>query len=135
MNLNDNRRDTREFFFRGVYKNVDLLATPEAITVFTPAPGEQWMLLAAFQRVRATEGVESDPADFQIDNGTDGQDIVATTTSVSAAENDVKRLTVTGNHVITQEKPLRLRITDAAGGLTEFKADFIFALMKISEIG
>jgi hypothetical protein len=36
---------------------------------------------------------------------------------------------------VTQEKPLRLRITDAAGGLTEFKADFIFALMKISEIG
>lgn len=135
MQLNDNRRDTREFIFRGVYKNVDLLATPAAVTVFTPAPGEQWMVLAAFQRVRATAGTETDPADYQIDNGTNGNDIVATTTSVSAAVNDVKRLTVTGNHVVTQAKPLRLRITDAAGGLTEFKADFIFSLMKISEIG
>lgn len=132
--MHETAHDTKEFFFRKVLKNVDLLATPANQNIFTPRPGEQWMVTQAFFRVRKTEGTETDPADFQIDNGTDGQDIVATTTSISTAVNDVKRLTVAGNHVVTQAKPLRLRITDAAGGLTELKGDFIVGLMKISEI-
>ena len=132
--MDDNSHDTKEFFFRKVYKNVDFLATPTTPTIFTPRPGEQWGVMGAWFKVRKTAGVETDPADFQIDNGTNGNDIVATTTTISTAVNDFKRLTVTGNHVITQAKPLRLRITDAAGGLTELKGDLIFSLMKLSEV-
>lgn len=132
--MRDNAHDTKEFIFRLVKKNIDFLATPANTTLFTPRPGEQWAVVDAFYRVRATAGTESDPADFQVDNGTNGQDIIATTTTISTAANDFKRLTVAGNHILTQEKPLRLRITDAAGGLTELKGDLIFSLMKLSEI-
>jgi hypothetical protein len=134
MPQDENRHDTKEHIFRKVVKNIDFLAAPANQNLFVPRPGEQFAVLDAFFRVRKTAGVETDPADFQIDNGTDGQDIVATTTTVSSAVNAFKRLTVAGNNIITQDKPLRLRYTDAAGGLTELKGDLIFNLMKLSEV-
>lgn len=126
--------ETKEYLFRKVIRAIDLLATPANETLFTPRPGEIWMVQSAFMRVRSTAGTESDAANFQIDNGTDGNDIVATLSAISTEEDAIQRLAVVGNYSLTQDKPLRLRYTDAAGGLTELTVDLIFSLMKVSNI-
>lgn len=132
--MDDTRHDTKEFLFRKVIKDIDLLATPANQDLFTPRPGETFMVQSAFMRVRETAGTETDAANFQIDDGTDGNDIVASVSAISTEENAVQRLAVVGNFPLTQDKPLRLRYTDAAGGLTALKVDLIFSLMKISNI-
>lgn len=131
--MDETRHDTNDSIVRIKRKAISLLNTTTE-TLFDPPRGRQFVVLDAIMQIRQHVGTNSDQPNIQIDNGTNGQDIVAAVDSAGNVEGSIQRLTVVGNYVVDWSKPLRLRKGDAANGSTTYKVDLIITLLEISDI-
>lgn len=134
MTQNTTRHETGKFMWRKKVKKVNMLALLPDEILWQPQFGRQFMLLWAFVKVRNHEGVNSDDPNISIDNGTDGQDVVAAVDLASQVVGTVQRLTVIGNLLFDHDNPLRLQIADAPAGSTVYDVDIILIAAEISEI-
>lgn len=132
--MDETRHDTKQRYFTIKRKAISLLDTESEVLYQPPVLGREFVVLSAFMQVRTHAGTNSDEPNITIDNGTNGQDIVAAVDSVGHVEGAVQRLTVIGNLLVNYANPLRLRKTDAAGGSTAYDVDIVVALLEISDV-
>lgn len=128
----ENSHDTWQTRFRKKVKKIDLLATDAGSIIWRPQPSRQFVLTAAYLKVRNTAGTFTDAPDISITNGTTAT--VVTTAAITAkVEGEVQRLPVTANVAFDYEHPLTLVISDAPAGGTQIDVDLILFADKISE--
>lgn len=128
------RHETKNAVWRKKVKKVNMLALLADEVLWRPPLGRQFMLSRAYVQVRNHTGTNTDDPEISLDNGTDGQAVVAAVDLASQVEGTVQRLTVIGNLLIDNEHPLRLQISDAPAGSTVYDVDFIFFVDEISQI-
>lgn len=120
---------------RKVVKDINLFAAISNFNVFLPRPGETWVVDKVFTRIRDKAGTETTPASITLDNGTDGQNVVASVAvPVTGAIGSTVQHTVLPNIRLTSAAPLRLKHTVKSVGSTTNKQDVIVTLLKLSEI-
>src|SRR5436190_23569986 len=91
--------------------------------LWQPPVGRQFMLNRAYVKVRNHTGTNTDDPEISLDNGTDGQTVVAAVDLSSQIVGAVQRLTVVGNTPFDHDNPLRLQISDAPAGSTVYDVD------------
>lgn len=102
-----------------IYPSIDLTAAIGNTTMFTPVAGTRFHAVSAFVRNDLVSGIVSTPAQIQIDNGTDGQDLFSSATLTSPATGRMFALALaTQPWLVDSTNPLRLRRTVAAAGTT-----------------
>lgn len=134
MPKNTTRHETQHATWRKKIKKVNVLALLADEVLWQPQYGRQFMLSRAYIKVRNHTGTNTDLPAISLDNGTDGQDVVAAVDIASTVVGAVQRLTVIGNLLFDHDKPLRLQISDAPAGSTVYDVDIILFADEISEI-
>ena len=74
--MHETSYDTGVFLVRKKVKNINLLVTAVGTVIWTPAVNEQFMVLAAFLKIRKAVGTNTDAPAIKLTNST--VDIVAT---------------------------------------------------------
>jgi hypothetical protein len=102
-----------------IFPGIDLTAAAGNTTLYTPVPGMQFLATSAAVRNDTVSGTISTPAQIQIDNGVDGQDIFANLTLTSPATGrSFDFAKATQPRIADSANPIRLRRTVAAAGTT-----------------
>jgi hypothetical protein len=102
-----------------IYPGIDLTAAAGNTTLYTPVAGMQFLATGASVRNDTVSGTIATPAEIQIDNGVDGQDIFANLTLTSPATGRYFNFAAaTQPRIADSANPIRLRRTVAAAGTT-----------------
>lgn len=127
----DNFPRIRTTKIRGVSFTTAAVAAAATKVLFRPQLGRRFIVDRVVTTVRDTAGTISSAPTATIDNGTNGQDIVADTT-VTGAVGAVKRHTVIQNNLlVTNATPLRMRKTGAATGATKHLLDVAVVMTEL----
>lgn len=100
-----------------IYPGIDFTAAAGNTTIYTPVTGMTFHPMSALIRNDTVSGTISTPAQAQIDNSTDGQDIFSSITATSPAAGRAFMFSLASQPwLVTSDAPLRLRRTVAAAG-------------------
>lgn len=111
---------------------VDIVTDPDQV-IFRPPVGQEYAVLNVFAKGRVIEGVLTDAPDVTIDNGTTGQDIVASF-AMPSTEVTERKTVLQNNLLVTNTTPLRLLKTDATDATT-YLGDITVVLLRVSGSG
>ena len=106
---------------------IDLTVAAAATVIYTPIDGIVFQPLSAVFRNDTVSGTVSTPAQAQIDNGTNDNDLFASLTMTSPAIGRQFSFSLaTQPYVVTTAAPLRLRRTVAASGTSAVHSGTLF---------
>lgn len=106
-------------------------ATPNQL-VFQPPKGYYYFVTRVWTHNRSVTGTVSDAPAILLDNGTDGNNIVAAV-DLPTTDQAFKQQTVASTVlVVSHANPLRLKSTDGADGSTKFLVDVTVELLEFS---
>lgn len=123
--------ETNEHLFRKKIKRINLLNT-DTETIFRPAPGRLFILIAAVLKIHQV-GTNSDAPNITLTTAGAGGGATVAAVDTLVADGAVQRLTVVGNYPISYDNYLTITKPDAANGSTTFAVDLSLLLMELSD--